>query len=61
MDVRTRLPLAVTLLGCAILFAAIAFVFTLVVVSLVNGGIEFPGEPEIADASAVLSKLARVA
>ena len=49
---NARIPLAVTTVAAAILFLSIAFVFTLVIASLVTGGpIDFLGEPEIADAS----------
>lgn len=50
-----RLPVIISLLGAAILFAAIALVFSLVIASLVMGGIDLPGEPEIADAAALLA------
>lgn len=50
-----RLPVILSLLGAAILFAAIALVFTLVIASLVMGGVDFPGEPEIADAAALVA------
>jgi hypothetical protein len=49
-----RLPVLFSLLGAAILFAAIALVFTLVIMSLVVGGLDLPGEPEIADAAALV-------
>ncbi|MFG6445826.1 hypothetical protein ACFXP7_10925 [Microbacterium sp. P06] len=53
---NARLPLAITTVACLILFAAIALVFTLVVTSLIIGGpIDFPGEPEIADAAGLAS------
>jgi len=45
-----RAQLVIALGSSAILFVSIAFVFVLVVTSLITGGIEFPGEPEIADA-----------
>lgn len=48
-----RAQLVIALGSIAILFLSIAFVFVLVVTSLVTGGIDFPGEPEIADALGV--------
>ncbi len=50
-----RLPVLLSLLGAAILFAAIALVFSLVIASLLMGGIDLPGEPEIADAAVALA------
>ena len=50
---NARIPLAIVTLGCVVLFGAIALVFTLVIAGMVTGGIDFPGEPEIADASGV--------
>ncbi|QLD13130.1 hypothetical protein [Microbacterium oleivorans] len=46
-----RAQLIIALGSSAILFLSIAFVFVLVVTSLFTGGIDFPGEPEIADAA----------
>jgi hypothetical protein len=43
------------MLGCVVLFGAIAFLFTLVIVSMINGGIDFPGAPETADAAGLTS------
>jgi hypothetical protein len=51
---RERLPVLVSLAGAAVLFLSIAFVFSLVIASLVVGEIDFPGGPEIADASAMV-------
>jgi hypothetical protein len=48
------MPLLLTAFACVVMFGSIAFVGTLVVISLINGGIEFPGEPEIADALAAV-------
>ncbi len=51
-----RAQVFVALGSSAILFLSIAFVFVLVIMSLVMGGVDFPGEPEIADASAALAR-----
>ena len=45
-----RIPLIVTLLACAVTAGAIALVYVLVIAGLVYGGIDLPGQPEIADA-----------
>ncbi len=52
MTHRTQLVVAVG--SSAILFLSILFVFVLVIASLLFGGISFPGEPEIADAAALI-------
>ncbi len=52
MTPRSQLVVAVG--SSVILFLAIAFVFVLVIASLLFGGISFPGEPEIADAAALI-------
>lgn len=49
---RARLPLIASLAASAVMFGSILFLFALVVTSLVLGTeINFPGGPEIADAS----------
>ena len=52
---NARLPLAIVTLGCVVLFGAIAFLFALVITSMITGGIDFPGGPEIADAAGLTS------
>jgi hypothetical protein len=52
---NARIPLAIVTLGCVVLFGAIAFLFTLVIVSMLNGGIDFPATPESADAAGLAS------
>ena len=48
-----RIPALAALLGSAVLFAAIAFVFVLVILSLFVGNVDFAGEPKVADAEAL--------
>lgn len=49
---NSRLSLATTALACLILFAAIAFVFTLVIMTLVTGeAVDFVGGHQIPDAA----------
>lgn len=48
---NARIPLAIVTLGCVVLFGAIAFLFTLVIMSMISGGIDFAGGPETADAA----------
>lgn len=40
---RTRLPVLLATFAALVMSGAIAFVSTLVIISLVSGGIEFPG------------------
>ena len=47
---KARVPVLLSAFACVVIFGSIAFVSTLVAISMLNGGIDFPGEPEIADA-----------
>jgi hypothetical protein len=49
-----RLPVLLSAAACVVLFGSIVFVFGLVIASMVMGGIDFPGEPTIADAAAAV-------
>jgi hypothetical protein len=48
---NARVPVILSLFGAAVLFGSIALVFVMVIASLALGGLDFPGEPEIADAA----------
>lgn len=58
---RSRASFVLAVGSSVVLFVSIAFVFVLVIGALLFGGIEFPGEPEIADAASTVATLVRAA